>query len=103
MCSDSEGEEEFAFVGYEKESLERTYEATFREHIKAEREGNKRMLPENVNDELWVIKPVDYFPKSLEESKLKQKGGVVIKGNLQLMTFPYYLKDNCRGSKGQTT
>ena len=54
------------------------------------------MLPENVDDELWVIKPVDCFPTSLDESKLEHKGGIIINGKLQLMTFPYFLRQLSR-------
>ena len=59
------------------------------------------MRPEKVDGELWVINPIDDNPKSADQSGLPQIGGTVIKGDLQMMTFPYFLRRSTRrrGSK----
>ena len=72
------------------------YEKAFNEYAEAQKIGEEKMAQQDTERELWVLKPIDNFPKPFDESALEQVGGIVVKGNMQMMTFPYFLRQLTR-------
>ena len=100
-CYDTESDEEAGFYASQvKESLDMHYGESYGEYLRATGIGEEKIRLENVDNELWVINAIEDDPKEANQFELPPIGGVVVKGDLQMMTFPYFLRRSTR-RKGQ--
>jgi hypothetical protein len=93
---ESDEEDDECYVSCMEEQLNARYEDSCNEVLRAMEAGEKRLMSDKIGKELWVFSVIDDNPMKADESELPQVGGVVIKGNLQMMTLPYFLRRSTR-------
>ena len=93
---ESDEEDDECYVSCVKEQLNARYEDSCNEVLRAMEAGEQRLMSDKIGKELWVFSVIDDNPMKADESELPQVGGVVIKGNLQMMTLSYFLRRSTR-------